>query len=91
MNYIVIASIICSVLCLVYVFLYIFHKKLEKLETQIVTLFRARTDTIPGIYEVSKEHLTKHEDIFREALRLKKVEFGLLENSKKLYNLTETE
>lgn len=64
-----------------YIFLYVFHLQLLKLERKIMRLFRARTDTIPGIYEISKPYLTKHADIFRESLRLRKAEFSLLEDA----------
>lgn len=54
-------------------------------------MFQSRTDTIPGIFEISKEYLTKHDDIFKEALRLKKTEFSLLESSSKLSTIIEVE
>ena len=72
-------------------FLYVFKKKLIKLESRIIEMFRSRSNTIPGIYEVSKDHLTRHQDIFREVLRLKKVEFSLLEVPEKLHRIIETE
>ncbi len=88
---IIILSLLFLTLCTLVVFLYFFGKKLERLEWNIISMFRSRTDTIPGIYEVSKEFLSKHEDIYKEALRLKKVEFSLLERSKTLHNILGTE
>ncbi len=90
-TFVIIFSIVFTILVVVYIFLYMFHRKLELLETRLIALFRSRTDTIPSIYEISKPFLTKHEEIFKESLRLKKTEFSLLENSDKIINLIETE
>ncbi len=78
-------------LCGAYVLLLIFHKKLCTLESRLLQVFRSRTDTIPSVYEISKPYLTKHKEIFDEALRLKKTEFSLLEGSEKVYDVIETE
>jgi len=92
MNIVLISTvIIISILICMYAFLYAFHYKLKKLEASIMSLFRSRTDTIPGIYEVSKEHLSKHEDIFKESLRLRKSEFSLFEDNSSFTTILQTE
>lgn len=88
---IIIICILVFLLVAGYIFLYVFHLQLQKLEKKILGMFRARTDTIPGIYELSKAFLTKHEDIFRESLRLRKSEFSILENTPTLTQTLEIE
>ena len=83
--------IILVPLLFLYIFLYLFHRKLWKLEHSIINSFRSRTDVIPSIYEISKKYLTRHQDIFKEVLRLRKNEFSLLEKKQRLYNVIELE
>ncbi len=74
-----------------YLFLFIFNKKLTRLEQYIGNLFVSRTNSIPALYESSKPYLTKHSEIFSEALRLKKKEFSFLENGANMVEFIETE
>jgi hypothetical protein len=50
--------------------------KIEKFETKILEQFKEKTNQIPSIYEVTKKYLSKHDEIFEEAIRLKKKDFS---------------
>lgn len=76
---------------LMYVFLYFFHLKLKSLERKILTLFLSRTHSIPALYEVSHDFLTKHNEVFSESLLLKKREFSLYESSPSMLEILELE
>lgn len=79
-TWIILLGIIIFLLTGGYVFLYFFQRKLHLLENTIISIFQTRSDILPGIYEISKEYLTKHNDIFRESLTLRKTEFSMIEN-----------
>jgi hypothetical protein len=53
--------------------------KVESFERQISSTFRERNNLIPSIFEVSKNKVVKHNEIFAETLKLRKVDF--VENS----------
>jgi len=74
-----------------YVFVYIVHLKVEKLEKRIKQLFVSRSDAIPGIFEISKKYLTRHGDIFKESIRLRKTELALNYGNTPFYKIIETE
>jgi len=59
-----------------YVYLSYIKRKINSLEEKIQRQFLERTDLIPWLYEVSREHLTKHNEIFDEILELRKKEFA---------------
>lgn len=77
--------------CLMYIFLYFFHLKLKNLERKILLLFLSRTHSIPALYEVSTDFLSKHDEVFIEALKLKKREFSLYESSPSMLEILELE
>lgn len=62
-------------------FVFALFYKIQKLERKIEDSFLARTNLIPGIFEVSKEYLVKHEEIFKEIVLLRKQEFNAKNNS----------
>ncbi len=74
---IIIISIIILFLTLFYIFLLALKSKIWKLELLIKKLLYQRTNLIPSIYEVTKKHLTKHDEIFEEIIKLRKIEFSL--------------
>lgn len=84
--------IIIFLLICFYIFLVLVNLKINKLEEKIKTLFIKRTSAVTSVFEVSKDFLTKHNEIFKEYIRLKKIEFAI--NSKKdtkLYKVIELE
>ena len=83
--------IVLLILAIYSLFLFFLKRKLRKLEKKIISLFLARTNLIPGIFEVSKDTLIRHSDIFREILSLRKLEFTEKENDVEFYQFIETE
>lgn len=88
-----IISIIILVIILVIifnVFLILFDKKLKILEKQIILLFEKRTNLVPSLYEITKNYLTKHDEVFKEIIKLRKVEFNNYNGSfmEKIHNET---
>ena len=72
--YIIIAiSIIIYILFLALIYLY--KLKIEKLEKKIIYLFKERNNQIPSIYEVTRNYLNKHNEIFKHSIILKKRDF----------------
>lgn len=57
-------------------FLLTFDKKLKVLENQIILLFEKRTNLVPSLYEITKEYLSKHDEVFQEILKLRNIEFA---------------
>jgi len=70
---------------------YLLDVKVQKLERRIKRRFVSRSDTIPGIFEISKKYLNKHDEIFKEAVRLRKMELHLNNTNTKLYKIIEIE
>lgn len=58
------------------IFLIIFDKKIKILEEQIILLFEKRTNLVPSLYELTKNLITKHTEVFGEILHLRKIEFS---------------
>lgn len=84
-------GIIGVILLSFYTFVYMVHVKLEKLEKRIKQLFVSRSDAIPGVFEISKKYLTRHGEIFKESIRLRKTELALNNSNTKFYKIIETE
>ena len=57
------------------VFLYLLKSKIEKFEIKIIKQFKEKNNQIPSIYEITRKYLNKHDEIFKEALKLKKRDF----------------
>ena len=70
---------IISIVVLYWVILLVFKIKLDRFEKEINNVFRQRNNLIPSIFEVSKNKVVKHNEIFAETLKLRKVDF--VENS----------
>ena len=73
------------------IFLFLIGKKIDKLQEKILLSFKARTNLLPAIYEVSENYLIKHEEIFKEVLRLRKNEFFLNQNNERFESIIENE
>ena len=76
MNYIVLFIIFILIFCLFIFFLLLLNYKILKLEKKIIYLFKEKTNQIPSIYEITKDYLNKHEEIFQEILILKKKDYS---------------
>ncbi len=73
--YILIWCLFVSVFVL-YLFIKYRESQVNQQEEYIKRLFLERTALIPSIYEISREFLNKHDDIFAEILKLRTQEFG---------------
>lgn len=58
------------------IFIYLLKIKIEELEEKVLTQFKEKNNQIPSIYEVTKKYLNKHDEIFRESIRLRKKDFS---------------
>ena len=67
-----------TLLLLGYVFLFILTSKIRKFEKKLLKIFMSRTDVFPALSEITKNHMSRHEEIFAEVLSLRKKEFSLL-------------
>lgn len=63
------------------IFVFILFYKIKRLEHKVEALFLSRTNLIPSIFEISKDSLIKHEEIFKEIILLRKQEFNAKDNS----------
>jgi hypothetical protein len=61
-----------------YIFLYILAFRINKFEQKLIQIFTTRTDIFPALYEISKEYMSRHDEIFTEAIALRKKEFSLI-------------
>ncbi len=73
-----------------YIFILNFEKKIKKLEYKIKLHFLERSWLIPSIFEVSKDFITKHDEVFKEILKLRKIEFSEEINEVEFFRLLET-
>lgn len=82
---------ILAILLSFYVYLVLLKRKLWNLENTIIHQFRKKTDFIPSLYEVSRDYITKHDEIFHEILRLRKINFSETNDDKKLHEIIKTQ
>jgi hypothetical protein len=61
--YVIIVMIIILAI-LFNIFIYIYNQKIELLQKEIIKLFNERRDLIPSFYEITKDYLTKHDEVF---------------------------
>ncbi|NDK07896.1 hypothetical protein EOM39_01460 [Candidatus Gracilibacteria bacterium] len=80
-TFLIIFIILLLSLFIYYFYLLNLNKKINKIEINIQKLLQNRADTIPGLYEISKEYLIKHSKVFEEAIKLRKLQFSLNEYS----------
>lgn len=53
-------------------FLYLFLRKINLLEYKILLIFQKRFHLVPSLYDISKNYIGKHSEVFEEILKLKK-------------------
>lgn len=73
------------------IFLFLLKTKILKLEKEILYFFNKRNCLLPSIYEVSKEETVKHNEIFEELLKLKKLDFQEKNINKNLFERLNTQ
>jgi hypothetical protein len=76
--------IIFSILLAFYTYIYLLKLKIVKLENKIKRNLNKRTNLVPSIYEVTKDYLNKHSEIFNEIIKLRKTELLKTYQYKKL-------
>jgi len=81
-KYFAIFLVFTCLIIIAYFCILILQKRLEVFEKKLMLLFARRGDIFPGLYEVSKQHINRHEEIFHEALLLRKQEFWLMSSQR---------
>lgn len=84
MVYIIIIAALFTALALGYGFLYYLDYRISLKQTKLIHKFTSRTDLIPSLYEVSREHISKQDEIFKEIFSLRKKEFSFKSFSKNI-------
>ena len=87
----ILIGIVVLVLIAYYAFLYWYDYKLRRLEYMILQSFGKRTNIIPALYEVTRDVLVKHDQVFAQSLQLRKQEFAKLATSTNLHQFIELE
>lgn len=75
MNTIIITSIVLFLIISFNIFVYILWRKINKLEINIIEIFKKRNNQIITIYWITKNILVRHEDIFETFFILKRKDF----------------
>lgn len=89
MNYLIITIAISLIILYWYIFLLKF--KINKLELKIRKSLNTRTNLIPIVFEVTKGLLNKHDEIFKEVIKLRKMEFVSINMEDDLENILNIE
>lgn len=84
-------GIIFILLWVAYGFFLVLNYRILRFEKKILEVFTTRTDNISALYEVTKDTLQKHAEIFDEVLALRKKEFTLMNISHTLESCIELE
>lgn len=74
-----------------YIFLYILNFKIHIFEKKLLYTFMSRTDVFPALSEITKDHMIRHDEIFAQAMDLRKKEFSLIWVSQNLEGFFEVE
>lgn len=64
------------------IFVYLLWKKINALEENIINIFKKRNNQMVSIYQISKNYITKHDEVFKSFFELKRKDF--LDNNIKL-------
>ncbi len=71
--------------------IFIFQSKLNNLEWKILASFSKRTNIIPSLFEITKDIIVKHDQVFAQSLNLRKEEFAKMSASDPLENFMDLE
>lgn len=74
-----------------YGFLYLFYTKLNELEFKIMNNFSKRTNIIPALFEITRDVIVKHDQVFDKSLSLRKEEFAKMAVSEPLFRYMDLE
>lgn len=74
-----------------WLYLWLYHSRITRKEKEIKQIFISRTDSITGLFEVSKPYIERHAEVFSEILSLRKKEFVLMELSDNIKAIYEVE
>lgn len=83
--------LVAITLILFYSFLVYINFKINKLELKIINLFEKRTWIIPSVFDVTRKYITKHDDVFKNVLKYRKLEFSQIDYDEELIKLLQTE
>ncbi len=78
-TFIIIFSILFTILVFFYITILKLKANIETIENKLQKLLKTRADLIPSLYEISKDYLMKHGNVFEEIIKLRKVQFSLNE------------
>ena len=90
MTYVIILCFFWILYLIWYLYFLLYNLKITKKEKEIWQIFVSRTDSITGLFEVSKAYIDRHTEVFSEILSLRKKEFALMElsdNIKAMYEI----
>lgn len=73
--WIIIGIILMIIIIFLNFFVYFLWKKLNKLENNIIWLFKRRNNQVISIYQVSKNYITKSKETFEQFFELKRKDF----------------
>ena len=91
MLYIIIWSSLFLVLLILYAVVFLFNKKLNSLEFKILGSFSRRTNILPWLFEITRDIIVKHDQVFAQSLSLRKEEFAKMAISDPLYKFMDLE
>jgi len=80
--YVYIFLVIATLLLVASACIYFLTRRIDIFEHKLMLIFSKRSDIFPWLYEVSSDKLTKHTEIFAEALSLRKQEFSLMSTNR---------
>ena len=69
------------------IFLYYFWYKINLLESRIIWLFEKRLWIVPSLFEISKDYIIKHPNVFRDIMWLLRVETTIYDNETEFYEM----
>jgi hypothetical protein len=73
------------------IFLIILNNKINKFEQKIISLFFSRSNNIPALYEVTKNYIVKHDQVFKNSINLRKQELSQIDNKSDFLTILQTE
>jgi len=80
--YAYILLLLATLIILASISIYILSKRIDIFEQKLMLLFVKRSNIFPWLYEISSDKLSRHNEIFAEALSLRKKDFSLASTNK---------
>lgn len=82
--YVYIFVALTVILILLSLWIFFLTRRIDIFEQKLMLLFSRRTDIFPWLYEISSEKLSRHKEIYAEALSLRKQEFSLMSTKREI-------